>query len=148
MEPSSGQSLSLQVFVLWVVLQQTPGVAADTLLPSFSHKSSFVMLQHELQQEVLFQSLVSVGRIPRHRRPLSTDGTVDASPLQLSMKKSVRPAASKASGDRGKAEAQSATSTGKPATKSSSTAPLPKVRSQRRIGTLRFHATVGFIVFC
>lgn len=59
------------------------------------------------------------------------------------MKKSVRPAASKASGDRGKAEAQSATTTGKPATK-----PLPKVRSQGHIGTLRFNTAVGFIVFC
>lgn len=47
---------------------------------------------------------------------------------ELSMKKSVRPAASKASGDRGKAEATSTTGTGKPATKSSTTAPLSKVR--------------------
>lgn len=44
------------------------------------------------------------------------------------MKKSVRPAASKVSGERGKTEATSSTGTGKPTTKSSTTAPLPKVR--------------------
>ncbi|XP_070760525.1 cytospin-A isoform X1 [Enoplosus armatus] len=45
------------------------------------------------------------------------------------MKKSVRPAVSKASGDRGKAEAAAATGNGKPAAKTSATAPLSKVKS-------------------
>ncbi|XP_075879178.1 cytospin-A isoform X2 [Nelusetta ayraudi] len=46
------------------------------------------------------------------------------------MKKSVRPAAGKAGGDRGKAEPTTAgATTGKPATKSSSSAPLSKVKS-------------------
>lgn len=44
------------------------------------------------------------------------------------MKKSVRPAVSKVSGDRGKAEAAAATGPGKPAAKTSTTAPLSKVR--------------------
>lgn len=47
---------------------------------------------------------------------------------ELSMKKSVRPAVSKVSGDRGKAEAAATAGTGKPAAKTSSTAPLSKVR--------------------
>ncbi|XP_038560519.1 cytospin-A [Micropterus salmoides] len=45
------------------------------------------------------------------------------------MKKSVRPAVSKVSGDRGKAEAAAATGPGKPAAKTSTTAPLSKVKS-------------------
>ncbi|XP_051924658.1 cytospin-A isoform X2 [Hippocampus zosterae] len=45
------------------------------------------------------------------------------------MKKSVRPVVSKASTDRGKAEAPSTTGTGKPAAKTNSAAPLPKVKS-------------------
>ncbi|XP_018524901.1 cytospin-A [Lates calcarifer] len=45
------------------------------------------------------------------------------------MKKSVRPAVSKVSGDRGKAEAAATAGTGKPAAKTSSTAPLSKVKS-------------------
>ncbi|KAA8578916.1 hypothetical protein FQN60_017522, partial [Etheostoma spectabile] len=45
------------------------------------------------------------------------------------MKKSVRPAASKVSGDRGKAEATATAGTGKPAPKTSTTAPLSKVKS-------------------
>uniref|UniRef100_A0A8D2ZGG9 Cytospin-A n=1 Tax=Scophthalmus maximus TaxID=52904 RepID=A0A8D2ZGG9_SCOMX len=44
------------------------------------------------------------------------------------MKKSVRPAVSKVSGDRGKAEAAVTAGTGKPAAKTSITAPLSKVR--------------------
>ncbi len=44
------------------------------------------------------------------------------------MKKSVRPAVSKVSGDRGKGEATATTGTGKPAAKTSTTAPLSKVR--------------------
>lgn len=44
------------------------------------------------------------------------------------MKKSVRPAVSKVSGDRGKAEATASAGTGKPAAKTNSTAPLSKVR--------------------
>ncbi|KAF7656570.1 hypothetical protein LDENG_00039150 [Lucifuga dentata] len=48
---------------------------------------------------------------------------------ELSMKKSVRPAASKASGDRGKTEATTATGTGKPVAKTATTAPLSKVKS-------------------
>lgn len=47
---------------------------------------------------------------------------------ELSMKKSVRPAVSKASGDRGKADAAATAGTGKPAAKTSTTAPLSKVR--------------------
>ncbi|XP_037633764.1 cytospin-A [Sebastes umbrosus] len=45
------------------------------------------------------------------------------------MKKSVRPAVSKVSGDRGKAEATATAGTGKPAAKTSTTAPLSKVKS-------------------
>ncbi|XP_035514596.1 cytospin-A isoform X1 [Morone saxatilis] len=45
------------------------------------------------------------------------------------MKKSVRPAASKVGGDRGKAEATATTGTGKAAAKTSTTAPLSKVKS-------------------
>ncbi|XP_031158013.1 cytospin-A isoform X2 [Sander lucioperca] len=45
------------------------------------------------------------------------------------MKKSVRPAASKVSGDRGKAEATATAGTGKPAAKTSTAAPLSKVKS-------------------
>uniref|UniRef100_A0A8C4EEC1 Cytospin-A n=1 Tax=Dicentrarchus labrax TaxID=13489 RepID=A0A8C4EEC1_DICLA len=45
------------------------------------------------------------------------------------MKKSVRPAAGKVSGDRGKAEATATTGTGKAAAKTSTTAPLSKVKS-------------------
>lgn len=43
------------------------------------------------------------------------------------MKKSVRPAVSKGSGDRGKAESTATSGTAKPAAKTSATAPLPKV---------------------
>lgn len=46
----------------------------------------------------------------------------------LSMKKSVRPAVGKVSGDRGKAEAVATAGTGKPAAKTSTTAALSKVR--------------------
>lgn len=54
------------------------------------------------------------------------------------MKKSVRPAASKASGDRVKAEPTTASATGKPGTKSnSSSAPLSKVRPYLRLSDLR-----------
>ncbi|XP_022613309.1 cytospin-A [Seriola dumerili] len=45
------------------------------------------------------------------------------------MKKSVRPAVSKVSGDRGKAEAAAGAGTGKPAAKTGTTAPLSKVKS-------------------
>ncbi|XP_008333927.1 cytospin-A isoform X3 [Cynoglossus semilaevis] len=45
------------------------------------------------------------------------------------MKKSVRPGVSKVGGDRGKAEATSTAGTGKPATKTSTIAPLSKVKS-------------------
>ncbi|KAM6931433.1 cytospin-A-like [Xenentodon cancila] len=48
---------------------------------------------------------------------------------ELSMKKSVRAAASKVSGDRGKPEAVAAASTGKSSSKSVIAAPLPKVKS-------------------
>lgn len=49
------------------------------------------------------------------------------------MKKSARPAASKASGDRGKAESLNTAATGKPGTKSSSSAPpLSKVGPDTR----------------
>ncbi|XP_042343668.1 cytospin-A isoform X1 [Plectropomus leopardus] len=48
---------------------------------------------------------------------------------ELSMKKSVRPAVSKVSGDRGKAEATATAGTGKPAAKTATTAPLSKVKS-------------------
>lgn len=44
------------------------------------------------------------------------------------MKKSVRPVASKASGERGKTEAATATGTGKAAAKAANTAPLSKVK--------------------
>lgn len=44
------------------------------------------------------------------------------------MKKSVRPAASKASGERGKPEVAGTAGTGKPPSKSSAAAPLSKVR--------------------
>lgn len=44
------------------------------------------------------------------------------------MKKSVRPAASKASGDRGKPEAGGTAGGGKPTSKSGAVAPLSKVR--------------------
>lgn len=44
------------------------------------------------------------------------------------MKKSSRPAASKVSGDRSKTEAAATVGTGKPAAKSTTTAPLSKVR--------------------
>lgn len=44
------------------------------------------------------------------------------------MKKSVRPAASRVSGERGKPEATGATGTGKLTSKSSTAAPLSKVR--------------------
>ncbi|XP_017270210.1 cytospin-A isoform X1 [Kryptolebias marmoratus] len=47
----------------------------------------------------------------------------------LTMKKSVRPAASKVSGDRGKSEAAAPAGTGKSAAKSVATAPLSKVKS-------------------
>lgn len=47
---------------------------------------------------------------------------------ELSMKKSVRPAVNKVSGDRGKAEATATTGTGKSTAKTSTTAPLSKVR--------------------
>lgn len=51
------------------------------------------------------------------------------------MKKSVRPAASKVSGDRGKAEAAAAAAagTGKPAAKTGTTAPLSKVSSEQLV---------------
>ncbi|KAG7491092.1 cytospin-A isoform X1 [Solea senegalensis] len=45
------------------------------------------------------------------------------------MKKSVRPAVSKVGGERGKAEAAATAGTGKPAAKTSTTAPLSKVKS-------------------
>ncbi|KAL7391939.1 hypothetical protein ABVT39_017056 [Epinephelus coioides] len=45
------------------------------------------------------------------------------------MKKSVRPAVSKVSGDRGKSEATATAGTGKPAAKTGTTAPLSKVKS-------------------
>nr|XP_061804020.1 cytospin-A-like [Nerophis lumbriciformis] len=45
------------------------------------------------------------------------------------MKKSVRPVGSKVTADRGKAESASTTGTGKPAAKTNSAAPLPKVKS-------------------
>ncbi|KAI3372255.1 hypothetical protein L3Q82_022766 [Scortum barcoo] len=48
---------------------------------------------------------------------------------ELSMKKSVRPAVSKVSGDRGKGEATAATGAGKPTAKTSTTTPLSKVKS-------------------
>uniref|UniRef100_A0A7N8WYR2 Cytospin-A n=1 Tax=Mastacembelus armatus TaxID=205130 RepID=A0A7N8WYR2_9TELE len=48
---------------------------------------------------------------------------------ELSMKKSVRPAVSKVSGDRGKSEAAATAGTGKTAAKSTTTAPLSKVKS-------------------
>ena len=59
------------------------------------------------------------------------------------MKKSVRPAASKVSGDRGKAEATSTTVTGKPATKSSTVVPLSKVR----IMMMMIHFLFEFMFF-
>jgi len=47
---------------------------------------------------------------------------------ELRMKKSVRPAVGKVSGDRGKAEATVTSGSGKPAAKTSTAAPLSKVR--------------------
>lgn len=75
--------------------------------------------------ELLLCTLTSITFLPLalHR---SSCKCIDV--RELSMKKSVRPAASKVSGERGKAEATSSTGTGKPATKSGATVPLPKVR--------------------